>query len=132
MVHVLEMCTVGGILGDDLRMHGFALGPSGELRIGPVVGSRIGLELRELAEDVRHLPLRLLAVGLMPDEHAVVLLPDWVHPQPQYLIGPVRLVGDVPISAVGSPAPSMERALNAVADHSAAVADVGAEVLAVR
>ena len=82
VVHVLEMGTVGGVLGHDLRMHRFALGAPGELGVGAVVGRRIGLELRELAKDVRHLPLRLLAVRLMPDEHAVVLLPDRKHPQP--------------------------------------------------
>src|SRR6202007_247419 len=57
----------------------------GESRDGRVIGGRIGLESRELAKDVRHFPLRLLAIGLMPDEHAVVLLADGVHPQPQYL-----------------------------------------------
>ena len=82
VVHVLEMGAVGGVLRHDLRMHRFALGAPGEFRIRPVVGRRIGLELRELSEDVRHLPLRFLAVRLMPDEHAVVLLADRIHPQP--------------------------------------------------
>src|SRR3984957_11665832 len=132
MVYILEIRPLGIILGDGLRMHGFAFVPPRELRIRAVVGSRVGLELRELAEDIGHFPLRLLAVGLMPDEHAVVLLPDWVHPQPQYFVVARRLVGDIPISAVGSPAPSVERALNTVADHGAAVADVGAEMFAVR
>ena len=68
----------------------------------------------------------------MPDEHAVVLLPDRKHPQPQRAVGPVRLIGDVSIGAVGSPAPSVERALDTVADDGAAVADVRAEVFAVR
>src|ERR1700722_10104693 len=81
-VYVLEMRTVGRILGHDLRMHGLAFGPPRELRIRAIVGSRIGLELRELAEDIGHFPLLLLAFGLMPDEYAVVLLSDWVHPQP--------------------------------------------------
>ena len=132
MVHVLEMRTVGGVLGHDLRVYRLTLGAPGELRVRAVVSSRVGFELRECAEDVRHLPLRLFAFGLMPDEDAVVLLPNRIHPQPQHLVGPVRLVGDVSIGAVGSPAPAVKRALDAVADHGAAVADMCAEVFAVR
>ena len=45
--------------------------------------------------------------------------------------GPVRLVRDVPVGPVGSPPPSVERALDTVADNLPAVSDVGAEVSAV-
>src|SRR5580698_7775774 len=38
MVYVLEMRTVGGVLGHDLWMHRFPLGTPGELRVRPVVG----------------------------------------------------------------------------------------------
>src|SRR6185437_7622860 len=75
---------------------------------------------------------RILSVRLMPDEDAVVLLPDWIHPQPQNLVGPLRLVGDVPIGAVRCPAPAVERTLDAIADDRAAMADVRTEVFAVR
>ena len=79
MMHILEMGTVGRVLGHNLRMHRFTLRAPGELRIGAVIGRRIGLELREFPEDVGHLPLRLLAVGLMPDEHASVLFAHRIH-----------------------------------------------------
>ena len=68
----------------------------------------------------------------MPDEHAVVLLPDGKHPQPQRAVGSVRLVGNVSIDSVRAPAPPVERALHAVADHLATVADVSTEVFTVR
>jgi len=69
---------------------------------------------------------------VMPDEHAVVLLEHWEHPQGKCAVGPVRLVRDVSVGAVRAPAPAVERALDAVTDDLAAVADVRAEVFAVR
>src|SRR5271165_6924640 len=103
-----------------------------KLRIRPVVAGGVGFELRKFTEEVGQLPLRLLAAWLMPHEYAVALLAYGVHPKSQCAVGPVRLIGDVAVGAVGSPAPPVKRALDAVADHLATVADVGAEVLAVR
>ena len=54
-----------------------------------------------------------------------------VHAQPQRLVRAVGLIGDVAVGAVGPPAPAVERTLDAVADHLAAVSDVRAEVTAV-
>src|ERR1700758_227216 len=54
------------------------------------------------------------------------------HPQPQRAVGSLWLVGNVSIGPVRAPPPPVERALDAVADHFAAVADVSAEVFAVR
>ena len=125
------MCTVRGILGHDLRMYRLALGPPGELRVRAVVRGRIGLELRELAEDVRHLPLWLLAFRLMPDETQSYCLLEPDSRNVAQCVVTVRLIGDLPVGAVRPPAPPVEGALDAVADHGAAVADVRAEVLAV-
>ena len=69
---------------------------------------------------------------MVPDEHAVVLLSDRIHPQRQRPVGTVRLIRDVTVGAVRAPAPTVERALDAVVDHLSAVADVRAEVFAVR
>ena len=54
------------------------------------------------------------------------------HPQPYRAVRTLGLIGNVSIGAVGTPAPPVERALHAVADHRAAVADVSAEVFAMR
>ena len=131
-VHVLEVGAVGSVLGHDLRVYRFALGLLGELRVGPVVGLRVGLVLRERREDVGHLPLGFLAVGVIPREHAVVLLLDRVHPERQTAIGAIRLIRDVPVGAVRAPPPPVEWALHAIADHRAAVPEVRTQVLAVR
>ncbi len=132
VMHVLEMGTVRSVFGHDLWVHRFLFGEPGELRIRPVIGGGVGFELRERGEDVRHFPLRRLAVRVMPDEHAVVLLQHREHPQGEPAVGPVGLIGDVSVGAVRAPAPAMERALDTIAHHRAAVPDVRAEVLAVR
>src|SRR5271163_32776 len=130
-VYIFEMRTVRRVLRHDLRMHRLTLRAPGELGVRPVIARRIRLELRELAKDIRHLPPRLLAVRLMPDEHAVVLLADGIDPQSQRTVGSLWLIRDVPIGPVRAPAPAVEGALDAVADDLAAVADVRTEVLAV-
>lgn len=130
-VHIAEMCTVRTVFGDDLGMHRFVLGESGELRIGPVVRVRPGLELWMLGEDVRQFPFRRFAVRLVPHEHHAVLFDDRVGAQPQTAVGLVGLVRDVAVGAVAAPAPAMERAFDAVADDLAAMAQVRAEMLAV-
>ena len=81
-------------------------------------------------EDVEHLPRRGVAGGVVPHEHQPVLLHDRPDAERLRAVGLV-LVGDGGVVAVGAPLPPVERALHAVADDLAAVADVGAEVLAV-
>jgi hypothetical protein len=49
-VHVVEVCAVRAVLGDDLRMHRLALGATRKLGIGTVIRVGIGGELRELVE----------------------------------------------------------------------------------
>ena len=65
-VHVMEVCAVRPVLGDDLRMDGLVLGATRKLRVGTVIRVLVGRELRELVEQVGQFPLRVLAVGLMP------------------------------------------------------------------
>jgi hypothetical protein len=76
----MEMRAVGPVLRDDLRMNRLVLGATRKLRVRAVIRVRVGVELRELVKQVGHLPLRIVAVGLVPDEHAAVLLADRVHP----------------------------------------------------
>ena len=127
----MEVRAVWPLLGDDLRMHLLVLGTTRKLRVRPVIRVRVGVELPEFVKQVGQLPLRFLAVGLVPHEHAAVLFAHGVHAQPERLVRPVRLVGDVAVGAVRTPSPAVKRAFDAVADHFAAVADVSAEVAAV-
>jgi hypothetical protein len=130
-VHVVEVRAVWPVLGDDLRMHRLVLGTTRKLRVRPVIRVRVGVELPEFVKQVGQLPLRFLAVGLVPREHAAVLLPDREDPQPQRSARSVRLIGDVAVGAVRTPSPAVKRALDAVADHLATVSDVSTEVPAV-
>ena len=70
-------------------------------------------------------------VGVVPEVHRAVLLVDRPDPQPLRAVGRV-LVRDRHVDAVGAPLPPVVRAGHAVAGDLAAVADVGAEVRAVR
>ena len=108
------------------------VGPAGELGVGPVVLVRVCLELWELQEDIRQRPLRFLAVRVVPHEDAAVLLLHGIGTQLEATVGSVGLVRDIGVVAVRTPAPAVERTFDAVADHGAAVTDVGTEVLAVR
>ena len=127
----MEVRAVWPVLGDDLRMHLLVLGTTRKLRVRPVIRVRVGVELPEFVKQVGQLPLRFLAVGLVPREHAAVLLPDREDPQPQRPARSVRLIGDVAVGAVRTPSPAVKRALDAVADHLATVSDVSTEVPAV-
>ena len=127
----MEMGAIGPVLRDDLRMSRLVLRTTRKLRVRAIIRVRVGVELRELVEQVGQLPLRLLAVRLVPGENAAVLLANGVHAQPQRLVGPVGLIRDVAVGPIGSPAPPVKRAFDAVADHLAAVPDVGTEMLAV-
>jgi hypothetical protein len=70
-------------------------------------------------------------------EHVGVRVVDWCagEDQPMIRCAFERTDGtaqpDVSVGAVGTPAPAVERALDAVTDHRAAVTDLRAEVLAV-
>jgi hypothetical protein len=77
----MEVRTIGAVFGDDLRMHRLALGAARKFGIGTVIRIGVGRELGELTEQVGHVPQRFLAVGLMPGEHAPVLLSRRVHAQ---------------------------------------------------
>jgi len=127
----VEVRAVWPVLGDDLRMYRLVLGTTRKLRVRPVIRVRVGVELPEFVKQVGQLPLRILAVGLVPPEHAAVLLPDREDPQPQRPARSVRLIGDVAVGAVRTPSPAVKRALDAVADHLATVSDVSTEVPAV-
>src|SRR5690606_22428527 len=126
--HVSEVSTVGTVLQHHLGVDRLAVGLAGELRVGPVEGA-VGSQVREEVENAGHLPRGWPAVGLVPHEYAVVLFVHGIHPQPQPPIDP-GLPRDVLVAPVRAPAPSVERALHAIADHCAAMTEVGAEVAA--
>src|SRR5205085_2884211 len=78
--------------------------------------------------DDRHLPLRgRRLVLVVPGPHHAVLLADRVHAQPGAVVTP-RVVGDASAEAVSPELPLVEGAGDVVADHRAAVAEVGAHV----
>jgi hypothetical protein len=80
-VHVSEVGAVGTVFHHDLGMHRLVVGAPGTLRVGAIVGGRVGFKLRVLPEDVWHLPLRLLSLRLVLHEDALVLLVHAVDPQ---------------------------------------------------
>src|SRR5580658_9370520 len=65
-VHPFEMHAVGSVLGHHLRMYRLASRSVHEDRVGRVIGTWVGFELRERQEDVGHGPRRCETVWLMP------------------------------------------------------------------
>ena len=107
-------------------MDGLPFVAGGQLRIRAVVpGGVLGL-VRKGGEDIGQLPPGSPALGLLPHEDATMLLADRPDPESLGAVGPV-LVGDIPIDTIRAPAPAVERTLNTVAVHTAAMTDMGTQ-----
>lgn len=85
----------------------------------------------EGVEDVGCVEERRSALDVVPDPDRVVAFHHRIGRHPPAAVGPL-LVRDAHVAAFGVPLPTVEGALDDLVDDVAAVAEMGAEVFAVR
>ena len=126
VVHEFEMREIDTVFEHVLRMQLQGLPIQPLLRV-VVLGAAA---VAERGEDVRRVEIRLTALDVVPDVDRGVALHHGVGADATAPVGPV-LVGNADVSALLTPLPAVERALQHLADDRAAITQMRTEVLAV-